>query len=585
MTGGSYRWQDSLSHERAVKILNDWGSKGFFRNKKFGSSLNLQAIEETLCFRLCCNTQYEHRSVETITEPYYGGKIDDYGTPPDIWDIEVDKPSGRFVKEIIREKIPHTDSVSICSNCGGMCRVDCSSCSGSGDQRCSCQSGTISCSCNGGKVTEIVWETEYDFEGRSQTVSKTVYRTCSYCGGSGYTTCTGCSGRGYVTCYSCSGSGQVDCDACERQGRVIRYDLLKVHFDFQSKSQIIGAIQVPEEKLSKVSGNGVLEKWDSEITDLSELEDRRLAEHTFEFLTDFNERDLALLYQELVIDKIPVFTVTYKKSLNGKLKTLWIYGTENEVYFEGQWDAPKLGGFGVVLGGLSAVGLVGLLAATVMQNISDDSYSPSTESLSSAIALCNEVDDRRIALNISKNTYSAKVDRIFRQENPEFKGGIDKTNEDHAPYLKAWCTIGSNWLNEQESQSEEVAKEPQNEGEPTKPKQNACSSISNYNLYERRIALNISYSTYVSKVDARFKEHNPEITEPINPSNDSHAELLKEWCKFADQYLTEQEELASSDKSNKSEEDPQEGSCSMIASYKIDEKTGELVDTSPCKDY
>lgn len=84
-----------------------------------------------------------------------------------------------------------------CATCRGRGKVRCKSCGGRGRDNCS--------SCGGsGRRSEQV--PEYDYQG-SYRGSKTVYKSCYVCHGSGHTTCSTCSGRGKVRCRECDGYG------------------------------------------------------------------------------------------------------------------------------------------------------------------------------------------------------------------------------------------------------------------------------------------------------------------------------------------------------------------------------------------
>jgi WD40 repeat protein len=139
-----------------------------------------------------------------------------------------------------------------------------------------------------------------------------------------------------VVCVSCNGDGDLRCETCDEQGKVREYKLLNVVFEYQSNSETIGALEIPDEKLQQVAGVEIFQTEEDTITSLHGINDPRLTNHALEFLAQFNPSSSIMLYQELTITRIPVFKVAYKKHFAGKQKVLWIYGNEHQVYFEGQ---------------------------------------------------------------------------------------------------------------------------------------------------------------------------------------------------------------------------------------------------------
>ncbi|MCG6137091.1 MAG: hypothetical protein MET45_21070 [Nostoc sp. LLA-1] len=462
---------DSLSQAQAIKILNDWGSKSFFRARKLGNSIHIEAIESTPCFTFRAKTQYEHRSVKTLIKPYYGEKLDNQGTPPDMWDITVDKPSyhfGNYVSDVI---IPHTDKVSTCQTCGGNCKVSCWSCRGSGENCCSsCSGGRQLCvSCTGsGLTSRTVYETVYGYDNEPPRQEMKVENiSCYSCNGLGTTSCFTCNGSGRLQCSSCGGYGEVNCETCQAEGRVKEYEMLHVLFEYQDHSQIIGAIEIPNNKLSNVTGEKVLNKRDYRITTVHELSDKKLAKHALEFLSQFDTSNALILYQNFEIDEIPVFKVSYKKHSNSKTKFLWIYGDEHEVYFDGEWSiTPNTKKVGFVAIAVAAFSVIGIGGAYFFNKQPDPSYSSlaTEESLVLANAFCDnlQLQERRLALGIN---YSDSVDSRFRQQYSDAPSSLDKTNEAHAPYLRGWCHIADAWLTEQEKQVS--SKAPKKKLEPS----------------------------------------------------------------------------------------------------------------------
>jgi hypothetical protein len=491
---------ESLSQTQAIKILNEWGSRGFFRDKNLGNSIHIEAIESTPCFTFHAQTQYEHRSVETLSQPYYGEQLDDKGTPPDMYEITVEKPSLSFENSSTDVIIPHTDKVSTCTTCYGNCRVICSSCSGCGENNCSnCSGGRVSCgNCGGGGYySRTTYQTIYNDDQTSRQESKTESFSCDYCRGSGWRICRTCNGSGRLTCSWCGGYGEANCETCQAQGRVKTYEMLHVLFEYQELSQTIGAMEIPNNKLSKVTGTQILNKRGDRITTLAELSDKKLANHALEFLSQFDTSNSIICYQHFEIDEIPVFKVSYKKQSNSKEKSLWMYGNEYEVYFEGMIDiTPEVKKR--VLVALTYIALVSFIAGSVgayfFKRHTD--FSPVAESSTTTINASSATEDstattndtcevlqiekRRLALGIDQRRYTSEVKAHFRKQYPALASALDAENKDLTSDMADWCTIAHAWLKEQEKQQvspEELQNKPTTNSGVIESSTPVCSMI------------------------------------------------------------------------------------------------------------
>lgn len=595
MAGTSFPHEESLSHDDAIQILNEWGSRGFFRNKKFGTSIHLQSIEPTPCYTLCGCTQYERRSVRRAISPYYGGEIDDKGTPPSMWDMTVERPCHEFVNISQDIPVPHSEGLLTCQECRGCRRIECALCEGSGEEPCrQCYRGRISCSsCGGsgsvqGQVTDYVYNYETNI---TDMVTRYVTHSCNSCGGSGSFSCNNCNGSGLVVCVSCDGDGDLKCETCDEQGKVREYKLLNVVFEYQSNSETIGALEIPDEKLEQVAGVEIFQKEEDTITALDGIDDPRLINHALELLSQFTPSSSIMLYQELIITKIPVFKVTYKKHFAGKQKVLWIYGNEHEVYLDGQREAPKnLKKVATVALALSAVGATGFGGFVMLnQSGTETIYDPSSDTIADASSYCDglHITDRRIAINFREQTLNSDVDTQFHQRYPNFTTAIDMTNDAHAHYLRGWCDIADAWLKEQETASITTAPRPTPSESPPAPldpaliaAQATCKEVE---IDDRLARLNIGNAAYASQVDKAFRSRYPDFQSAIDKTNPAHASYLTAWCEIADGWLAEQESSVSS---GQSEQEPlikpSDNVCSPVVYLRRNEETGELEYYSPC---
>jgi hypothetical protein len=442
---------DSLSPVDAIAILNDWGSRGLFRGKNFGTSIHLQSIEPTPCYHFCGCTQYERRSVRRAISPYYGGEIDDTGTPPSMWDMTVERPRHEFVNTSKNIPVPHTERLLTCEQCKGNRRIECALCEGSGEEPCrQCHGGRISCNgCGGsgsvqGQVTDYVYNPQTN---SSDMVTRYVMHSCNSCGGYGSFSCNNCNGSGLVVCALCHGDGDLKCETCDEQGKVREYKLLNVVFEYQKNSETIGALEIPDEKLQQVAGVKIFQKEEDTITALDGINDPRLTNHALEFLSQFTPSSSIMLYQELTITKIPVFKVVYKKHFAGKQKVLWIYGNEHQVYFEGQNKNPlprplKIGaGFGKIAIPLFLVGALGIGGSGFYLY---DDWSKKT---------LQAVDDHCEPYNLSKRMVALKIDyfKYFFFVSEQFKAQypskyLNLLDPTKAEYSKIFCDIADQWL-------------------------------------------------------------------------------------------------------------------------------------------
>jgi hypothetical protein len=155
-----------------------------------------------------------------------------------------------------------------------------------------------------------------------------------------------------------------------------------------------------------------------------------------------------MLYQELIITKIPVFKVTYKKHFAGKQKVLWIYGNEREVYFECQNKNPlprplKIGaGFGKRA--LPLLFLVGILGIGGGGFYLYDDWSKKTLRAVDDYCETYNLNKRRLALQIDYAEYFYFVSEQFKAQYPsKYLKLLDPTK---AEYSKIFCDIADQWL-------------------------------------------------------------------------------------------------------------------------------------------
>jgi hypothetical protein len=118
-----------------------------------------------------------------------------------------------------------------CIPCNGSGNTTCIHCSGSGEVRCSRCKGTAAISCSScagsGQLSEqVAVRRANPDDNREWTEYQTVWKTCWSCSGRGNNPCSCGNGRqtchsctnGRVSCSSCGGSGSATCDRCDGTG-------------------------------------------------------------------------------------------------------------------------------------------------------------------------------------------------------------------------------------------------------------------------------------------------------------------------------------------------------------------------------
>lgn len=108
------------------------------------------------------------------------------------------EPPTHFHASTRRTRVPHTEVVQDCTECGGWGRYTCSDCAGAGSKQCH--------KCDGEKGA---WCDMCDGQG---------WKWCGQCEGAGARRCPRCEGAGRKSCTSCRASGRVPCHECGGSG-------------------------------------------------------------------------------------------------------------------------------------------------------------------------------------------------------------------------------------------------------------------------------------------------------------------------------------------------------------------------------
>src|SRR5581483_4535120 len=82
----------ALAEEEARAVINRWNDQGYFRIKNLGDKIFIDEIVPRYAYNLRLKTFYEERTVQQVTVAFPGGQVDDSGTPPGPWEVEVRRP-------------------------------------------------------------------------------------------------------------------------------------------------------------------------------------------------------------------------------------------------------------------------------------------------------------------------------------------------------------------------------------------------------------------------------------------------------------------------------------------------------------
>ena len=248
----------ALSSDKVRSILNQWSQGSFFRIKTFGDRIALDKVTAHSSFTIRLRTQLEDRSTSQVTAPYNGGYVDNTGRPPDLWAINVRKPTD-FEDRTEKVPVPHTEEVRTCTVCTGMGMINCQPCQGWGKVNCP--------QCQGrGYVDRVVSQPPgMAGPGFQQTpqppqpvgpMTQTVRQTCQCFAGK-------------VQCLPCQGRGKVPCATCSGSGRIKHFEQLTVHFHVDEKSQVLNSTEVPEHLMNAASGTALVDERASRIDTLA----------------------------------------------------------------------------------------------------------------------------------------------------------------------------------------------------------------------------------------------------------------------------------------------------------------------------
>ncbi|XP_069824018.1 protein SSUH2 homolog [Dendropsophus ebraccatus] len=284
-----------ISEDVARQALLEYARKKCYYSTGPAQQMLLQDLQPFSTFRYRLDTFTEIRICKWVSDPYYGEEVDgpDNGPPPNPWDLQANPPN-LFQKAEYYIPLPHTSSVEICSQCGGLGRNICISCFGTGRSR------------------------------------------CMYCGGAGWSgnqRCFSCGGMGRQWCMGCSGSGYQRCITCSAKGRLLKYIQLTVkwknhNFEFIADHKS----DFPTKRFKKVTGDIIFSDEQQMVSpivnspepSINEASENVISKHRSEFALS------KILRQRHSIEWLPLTKVNF--TWNGAEYYYFVYGKENKAY-------------------------------------------------------------------------------------------------------------------------------------------------------------------------------------------------------------------------------------------------------------
>jgi serine/threonine protein kinase len=159
------------------RIIERWSRQGTFRRQTFGQLMRPSQILSSNFYMYELKVHYEKRSEpHTNRKVHRGGHVVPQVAVDDVWDVVVNAPD-RFVDvPSVPVRIPGSQQMVKCDECGGSGKLVCGECSGT---------GTI------------------DRRQRTRNADGTIEEITHN------DTCRGCRGYGRVNCRVCEGNGQL----------------------------------------------------------------------------------------------------------------------------------------------------------------------------------------------------------------------------------------------------------------------------------------------------------------------------------------------------------------------------------------
>lgn len=285
---------DALHRVDAMQnLLERWSQQGIFRRKTFIQLMQPRQILSANFYLYELRVQYEKRSEPKIHQQIHrSGKILPQDAVPDVWDVPVSEPE-RFVDvPVVTVKIPGSQQVVKCEDCGGLGKLICGQCNGRGmvDRK----------------------KKSRNADGSSEETH--VEERCRTCGG-----------KRQVKCHGCDGVGKI------LEAQIFEWE--RVTKRFFNEDDMTG---LPLRTLND-QAQFVCQK-DVDIRDPRWRRVRPLRELIDAVLRETDDQ-VRLLAAELIIKATPVTEVEYE--FNNRHHSLSIVGFHNKV--RGDWSLYDIG--------------------------------------------------------------------------------------------------------------------------------------------------------------------------------------------------------------------------------------------------
>ena len=332
-----------LNVEKIRALIDNWSSHGFFRVRELGSKILLDKVIARDAHVVDLKSQYEERSVSTKSSPYKEEKVDNKGSAPGMWEMEVRAPND-FEEREESMLIPHTEAVETCVDCKGTGGGPCVPCEGKGSVKCSfCNGvGTQICDrCQGTgqiRVTQTVTTHHVGNRPPGQpgftTQSKRVSERCGCT--MGRIRCRTCQGKRTKPCKTCSGKGVFVCPTCQGKRSLKTWKELSVKFRVAAAIELLNPTDVAPELIQSSSGETEFEDRAEQIGTINGVEKgvKDLALQLVGNAQETGSKESRLLFQHLHVKRVSTWEVAYRYK-NSSQKRLWIYGNEGKIF------APK----------------------------------------------------------------------------------------------------------------------------------------------------------------------------------------------------------------------------------------------------
>jgi hypothetical protein len=277
----------SVEEERIRHLANLWSLGNWQIARDLGTYMEVVSWSEDEVWEVTIQTRWETRNIEIISEPYIGKVLGKPKPLLPVWDYELPVVTGLRAPES-RVHVEGLDEELSCIACNSTGRLLCATCTGRGWVICpDCKGRTkIRCTTCRGRGYIADWSDakkkpyfQRQAEGLTNAVNTKVSdvfegirekgmpipnpmdvdpaskgRTvpCPDCV-NGEVECT--CGTGKRVCENCKGAKTELCSHCGGTGKVVRHYEIVRRFDLREERQIVGSNIIPEQRITKATGD------------------------------------------------------------------------------------------------------------------------------------------------------------------------------------------------------------------------------------------------------------------------------------------------------------------------------------------